>query len=220
MICLALHDVYVVQLINAELQSIIRFGLGFQRRFWCSGLMGVLIERLCHSVILARRPVGNLIGDVRYQFDLAAAIRTIFFPRLPSGVRVTPVGWVAFLGQINPVCPLTLNPFVHLAFALLVVLSPGWWLFLKKPLFGLNVRASRQTAIWRKPWREKPTGSMQWTFGLGSGIAGMPGVAVKSINQTLAELRVRLNITTLSWRGFGGVSNLFGNISGGLYAAP
>jgi len=112
--------------------------------------------------------------------------------------------------EINPVLSLTLNRLYILAFALLVFLALVF--ILKKSSLGLNVRAVSQNRSMAKAMGVKTEWVDAMTFGLGSGIAGIAGVALSQLTNVGPNLGQAYIIDSFMVVVFGGVGNLLGTL--------
>ncbi|GAA0777654.1 urea ABC transporter permease subunit UrtB [Roseibium denhamense] len=177
--------------------------------FLTSGLIGVAIER---GVIrwLYGRPLETLLATWGISLILQQAVRTIFGP---TNQEVGNPDWMsgAFeLGQMT----ITYNRMWIVVFALLVF--AGLMLVLKKTPFGLYTRAVTQNRRMaasmgiRTPWIDA------LTFGLGSGIAGIAGVALSQIDNVSPNLGQSYIIDSFMVVVFGGVGNLWGTLVGAM----
>jgi urea transport system permease protein len=109
---------------------------------------------------------------------------------------------------------LTLNRLVIIAFAALVL--AGLMAALRLTPLGLRMRAVTQNRTMAAamgiatPWIDA------FTFGLGSGVAGMAGVALSQIDNVSPNLGQSYIIDSFMVVVFGGVGNLWGTVIGAL----
>ncbi|RBO80229.1 amino acid/amide ABC transporter membrane protein 1 (HAAT family) [Marinomonas aquiplantarum] len=203
MIMLGAYTTYVVQLI---MPNYIDYSIwvAIPAAFLVSGLMGVLIERLviCR---LHGRPLETLLATFGISLILQQLVRTIFSP---LNRQVSTPSWMSGSWEINPVLSLTLNRLYILAFALLVFIALV--LILKKSSLGLNVRAVSQNRSMAKAMGVKTEWVDAMTFGLGSGIAGIAGVALSQLTNVGPNLGQAYIIDSFMVVVFGGVGNLLG----------
>lgn len=178
--------------------------------FLVSGLVGVLIER---SVIrhLYGRPLETLLATFGISLILQQAVRSIFGP-LNQNV-VTP-DWMAGTFTVNAGLELTFNRLYIIIFSLLVLAALA--LVLKKTLFGLQMRA----VTMNRPMASSMGIRTGWvdalTFGLGSGIAGVAGVALSQLTNVGPNLGQAYIIDSFMVVVFGGVGNLWGTLVGAM----
>jgi urea transport system permease protein len=112
--------------------------------------------------------------------------------------------------QFNAALALTNNRIYILLFSLLVF---GALLFiLKKTSLGLNVRAVSQNRAMAKAMGIRTDFVDAMTFGLGSGIAGIAGVALSQLTNVGPNLGGGYIIDSFMVVVFGGVGNLFGTL--------
>lgn len=205
MIMLGAYTTYVVQLI---MPNYIDYSIwvAIPAAFLVSGLMGVLIERLviCR---LHGRPLETLLATFGISLILQQLVRTIFSP---LNRQVSTPSWMSGSWEINPVLSLTLNRLYILAFALLVFIVLV--IVLKKTSLGLNVRAVSQNRNMAKAMGVKTNWVDAMTFGLGSGIAGIAGVALSQLTNVGPNLGQSYIIDSFMVVVFGGVGNLLGTL--------
>lgn len=178
--------------------------------FLVSGLVGVLIER---SVIrhLYGRPLETLLATFGISLVLQQAVRSIFGP-LNQDV-VTP-DWMAGTFTVNPGLELTYNRLYIIIFSLMVL--AGLALVLKKTLFGLQMRAVTMNRPMASSMGIKTGWVDALTFGLGSGIAGVAGVALSQLTNVGPNLGQAYIIDSFMVVVFGGVGNLWGTLVGAM----
>lgn len=178
--------------------------------FLVSGLVGVLIER---SVIrhLYGRTLETLLATFGISLILQQAVRSIFGP-LNQDVN-TP-DWMAGTFSVNPGLALTYNRLYIILFGLLLLAALA--LVLKKTLFGLQMRA----VTLNRPMASSMGIKTGWvdalTFGLGSGIAGIAGVALSQLTNVGPNLGQAYIIDSFMVVVFGGVGNLWGTLVGAM----
>ncbi|MBP0049076.1 urea ABC transporter permease subunit UrtB [Marinobacterium sp. AK62] len=205
MIMLGAYTTYVVQLL---MPNFIEYSLwvAVPAAFVVSGLAGVLLERLVIRH-LHGRPLETLLATFGVSLILQQLVRTVFSP---LNRQVASPEWMSGSWEINPVLSLTLNRLYILAFALLVFFA--LMLLLKKSSLGLNVRAVSQNRAMAKSMGI-PTGRVDaMTFGLGSGIAGIAGVALSQLTNVGPNLGQSYIIDSFMVVVFGGVGNLWGTL--------
>ena len=181
--------------------------------FLVSGLVGVLIER---SVIrhLYGRPLETLLATFGISLVLQQAVRSIFGP-LNQDVQ-TP-DWMAGTFTVNAGLELTFNRLYIIIFSLLVLAALA--LVLKKTLFGLQMRAVTMNRPMASSMGIKTGWVDALTFGLGSGIAGIAGVALSQLTNVGPNLGQQYIIDSFMVVVFGGVGNLWGTLVGAMSLA-
>ncbi len=175
--------------------------------FLVSGLVGLVLER---GIIrfLYGRPLETLLATWGVSLVLQQSVRTIFGP---TNREVGNPSWMsgAFnLGEMT----ITWNRLFIVIFAL-AVFAVLLWAFNRTSL-GLQMRAVTQNRRMasamgiRTPWVDA------LTFALGSGIAGMAGVALSQIDNVSPNLGQSYIIDSFMVVVFGGVGNLWGTLVG------
>jgi len=203
------YTTYVIQLIMPDNigASII---VAIPSAFIVAGLVGIAIER---GIIkhLYGRPLETLLATFGISLILQQIVRSIFSPLNRS---VETPQWMSDAWQINEVLGLTWNRLYIIIFCLLVFIS--LILVMKKTVLGLQVRAVSQN---RKMARAMGVRS-EWvdalTFGLGSGIAGLAGVALSLLTNVGPNLGQAYIIDSFMVVVFGGVGNLWGTLVAGM----
>ncbi len=207
MIMLGAYTTYVVQLLmpNSMEWSIL---IAIPAAFLVSGSVGVLIER---SVIrfLHGRPLETLLATFGISLVLQQLVRTVFSP---LNRQVSTPEWLSGSIAINPVFSLTYNRLSILLFSLMVFVA--LILIMKKTSLGLNVRAVSQNRNMAKSMGINTDRVDSMTFGLGSGIAGVAGVALSQLTNVGPNLGQSYIIDSFMVVVFGGVGNLLGTLVG------
>ncbi len=175
--------------------------------FLVSGAVGIAIER---SIIrfLYKRPLDTLLATWGLSLVLQQAVRSIFGP---TNREVSAPTWMsgAFkVGQID----VTYGRLWIVIFALIVFAS--LLLLLRKTPLGLYMRAVTQNRPMAAAMGIRTPRVDALTFGLGSGIAGLAGVALSQIDNVSPNLGQGYIIDSFMVVVFGGVGNLFGTLLG------
>lgn len=178
--------------------------------FLVSGLAGVLIER---GVIqfLKGRPLETLLATFGISLVLQQAVRSIFSP---LNRQVKSPEWMSGALDINPVLAITYNRLYVVVFSLLVFAV--LLLIMKRTVLGLYVRAVSQNRDMAKAMGIRGEWVDAMTFGLGSGIAGVAGVALSQLTNVGPNLGQAYIIDSFMVVVFGGVGNLWGTLVGGF----
>lgn len=177
--------------------------------FLVAGGVGILIER---GIIrfLYGRPLDTLLATWGLSLVLQQAVRSIFGS---SNREVGAPSWMsgAFqVGQINVTYGrLWIVIFALVVFAALILL-------LRKTSLGLYMRAVTQNRPMASAVGIRTPRVDALTFGLGSGIAGLAGVALSQIDNVSPNLGQGYIIDSFMVVVFGGVGNLFGTLIGAL----
>ncbi|OOO01077.1 MAG: High-affinity branched-chain amino acid transport system permease protein LivH [Chromatiales bacterium USCg_Taylor] len=116
--------------------------------------------------------------------------------------------------EINDALSLTYNRLYITLFGLLVFLA--LLALLKHTRFGLQVRAVAQNRAMAKAVGIRTEWVDAMTFGLGSGIAGVAGVALSQLTNVGPNLGQAYIIDSFIVVVFGGVGNLWGTLVGGV----
>ena len=178
--------------------------------FVVAGLVGVLIER---GVIrfLYGRPLETLLATFGISLILQQVVRSVFSPLNRS---VETPAWMSGSWQVNEVLSLTLNRMYIILFCLLVFAL--LFLILNRTRLGLQVRAVSQNRAMARAMGVRSQWVDAMTFGLGSGIAGIAGVALSQLTNVGPNLGQSYIIDSFMVVVFGGVGNLWGTLVAGL----
>ncbi len=213
MVMLGAYSTYVVQqAFNAYLPSAAPFALlaALPAAFLVSGLVGVLIER---SVIrhLYGRPLETLLATWGISLILQQGTRSIFGP---TNKEVVTPHWMSGSMEIVAGLSLTMNRLIILLFALTVFTA--LMIMMRKSAIGLQMRAVTQNRAMANAMGIRSRWVDAMTFGLGSGIAGLAGVALSQIDNVSPNLGQSYIIDSFLVVVFGGVGNLWGTFAGAL----
>lgn len=210
MVMLGAYTTFVVQeVIRTRYPQLFDYSLliAVPLAFLVAGAIGVLIER---SIIrfLYGRPLETLLATWGLSLVLQQAVRTAFGP---TNREVGNPSWMsgAFeLGQIT----ITYNRLWILCFTLAVfaVLLA----MLRYTALGLEMRAVTQNRRMAASMGIATSRVDALTFGLGSGIAGIAGVALSQIDNVSPNLGQSYIIDSFMVVVFGGVGNLWGTLVG------
>jgi urea transport system permease protein len=208
MVMLGAYTTYVVQgVIAAVAPGLMGFSLMFAvpAAFLVSGLIGVLIERTLIRFLYGR-PLETLLATWGLSLVLQQAVRSIFGS---SNRDVTTPGWMSGSEAVLGLT-ITFNRLYIILFAVIVI---GLLMaVLRYTSLGLRMRAVTQNRRMaaamgiRTPWIDA------LTFGLGSGVAGMAGVALSQIDNVSPNLGQSYIIDSFMVVVFGGVGNLWGTV--------
>lgn len=209
LIMLGAYTTYVIQLLMPA-QTGLSILLAIPAAFLVSGLVGIAIER---GVIrfLYGRPLETLLATFGISLLLQQAVRSIFSPL--NRMVETPA-WMSGSWEINSVLSLTINRMVVIAFCLMVFTA--LFLVLRKTTLGLQVRAVSQNRDMARAMGVRSRRVDAMTFGLGSGIAGVAGVALSQLTNVGPNLGQSYIVDSFMVVVFGGVGNLWGTLVGGL----
>ncbi|HDS1735373.1 urea ABC transporter permease subunit UrtB [Pseudomonas sp. BP8] len=212
MLMLGAYSTYMVQvLLQRYLPGAIEFYplIALPVAFAVSAGVGMALER---TVIrhLYGRPLETLLATWGISLILIQAIRLLFGAQ---NVEVANPAWLSGGIQVLPNLVLPYNRLVIIAFALAVVLLT--WLLLNRTRLGLNVRAVTQNRNMAACCGVSTGHVDMLAFGLGSGIAGLGGVALSQVGNVGPDLGQSYIIDSFLVVVLGGV----GQLAGSLWAA-
>lgn len=212
MLMLGAYSTYCVQLLFQRFApGAIEFYplLALPVAFFVTAAVGMVLER---TIIrhLYGRPLETLLATWGISLILIQLVRVLFGAQ---NVEVANPSWLSGGLQVLPNLVLPYNRLVIIVFALAVVVLT--WLLLNKTRLGLNVRAVTQNRN-MAACCGVPTGRVDMlAFGLGSGIAGLGGVALSQIGNVGPDLGQGYIIDSFLVVVLGGV----GQLAGTVYAA-
>lgn len=212
MLMLGAYSTYMVQvLVQRFAPGAIEFYplIALPVAFAVSAGVGMLLER---TVIrhLYGRPLETLLATWGISLILIQAIRLLFGAQ---NVEVSNPAWLSGGLQVLPNLVLPYNRMVIIGFALAVVLLT--WLLLNRTRLGLNVRAVTQNRNMAACCGVSTGRVDMLAFGLGSGIAGLGGVALSQVGNVGPDLGQSYIIDSFLVVVLGGV----GQLAGSLWAA-
>jgi urea transport system permease protein len=178
--------------------------------FLVAGAVGVLIER---GVVrfLYGRPLETLLATFGVSLILQQIVRDVF---TANNRPVETPSWMAGSWQINEALSITYNRLYVVIFMLIVFTI--LLMVLKKTTLGLKVRAVAQNRSMARAMGVRTEWVDALTFGLGSGIAGVAGVALSQLTNVGPNLGQSYIIDSFMVVVFGGVGNLWGTLIGGM----
>ena len=179
--------------------------------FVVAGFIGILIEQ---GIIrfLYGRPLETLLATWGLSLILQQAVRTAFGP---TNREVGAPSWMSgtfSVGQIN----ITYGRLWIIVFTMAVFV--GLLGLLRFTRLGLEMRAVTQNRAMAASMGIRTARVDALTFGLGSGIAGIAGVALSQIDNVSPNLGQGYIIDSFLVVVFGGVGNLWGTLVGALHA--
>ena len=212
MLMLGAYSTYCVQLLFQRFApGAIEFYplLALPVAFVVTASVGMVLER---TIIrhLYGRPLETLLATWGISLILIQLVRVLFGAQ---NVEVANPAWLSGGLHVLPNLVLPYNRLVIIVFALAVVFLT--WLLLNKTRLGLNVRAVTQNRN-MAACCGVPTGRVDMlAFGLGSGIAGLGGVALSQVGNVGPDLGQGYIIDSFLVVVLGGV----GQLAGTVYAA-
>jgi urea transport system permease protein len=210
MVMLGAYVTYVVQdTIRSNAPHLFDYSLAIAipLAFLFAGLVGILIER-CIIRFLYGRPLETLLATWGLSLILQQAVRTAFGPNNREVGNPSFMSGAFDLGGIT----ITYNRFWIVCFALVVFVALLG--LLRFTRFGLEMRAVTQNRPMAASMGIRTSRVDALTFGLGSGIAGIAGVALSQIDNVSPNLGQGYIIDSFMVVVFGGVGNLWGTFVG------
>ena len=209
LIMLGAYTTYLLQQVMPESAGTALL-LSIPAAFLVSGAVGIGIER---SVIrfLYGRPLETLLATFGISLILQQVVRTGISPQ---NVPVANPEWMSGFYQVNSVLSITYNRLYILFFCLIVFAL--LFFILKKTRLGLEVRAVSQNRSMARAMGIRSSRVDALTFGLGSGIAGVAGVALSQLTNVGPNLGQSYIVDSFMVVVFGGVGNLWGTLIGGM----
>ncbi|MGK6316525.1 urea ABC transporter permease subunit UrtB [Neorhizobium sp. DT-125] len=212
MVMLGAYSTFVVQeAIRSNAPGLFDWSLAIALpvAFLVTGAVGFVIER---GVIrfLYGRPLETLLATWGVSLILQQAIRSIFGP---TNQEVGNPSWMSgsfALGGLT----ITWNRMWIVLFSLSIFVA--LLVVMKKSAYGLNMRAVTQNRRMASSMGIKTPWVDALTFALGSGIAGIAGVALSQIDNVSPNLGQSYIIDSFMVVVFGGVGNLWGTLVGAL----
>jgi urea transport system permease protein len=212
MVMLGAYTTFVVQeIMRATAPWMLDYSLAFAipAAFLIAGLVGIAIER---GVIqfLYGRPLETLLATWGISLVLQQAVRTMF------GANNREVSTPSFMSGVVEFggLAITLNRFWIIVFACLVFAALLG--ALRYTTLGLHMRAVTQNRRMASSMAINTGRIDALTFGLGSGIAGLAGVALSQIDNVSPNLGQSYIIDSFLVVVFGGVGNLWGTLVGAM----
>ena len=175
--------------------------------FIVAGFVGILIER---GVIrfLYGRPLETLLATWGISLIIQQAIRTIYGS---SNREVGAPSWMSGAFEVGGIT-ITYNRLWIICFTLAVFVA--LLAILRLTRLGLEMRAVTQNRQMAASMGIRTARIDALTFGLGSGIAGIAGVALSQIDNVSPNLGQGYIIDSFMVVVFGGVGNLWGTLVG------
>jgi urea transport system permease protein len=210
MVMLGAYTTFVVQeVIRTRFPALFDYSLliAVPLAFLVAGAIGVLIER---SIIrfLYGRPLETLLATWGLSLVLQQAVRTAFGP---TNREVGNPSWMSGAFELGHIT-ITYNRLWILCFTLAVFAI--LLAMLRFTALGLEMRAVTQNRRMAASMGIATSRVDALTFGLGSGIAGIAGVALSQIDNVSPNLGQSYIIDSFMVVVFGGVGNLWGTLVG------
>jgi len=208
MIMLGAYTTFAIQQLFPQMIDMSLF-IAIPVAFLVSGCMGVLIERVVIRHLYGR-PLDTLLATFGISLILQQAVRMYS----SNNVAVITPEWMSGFWAINGAMSITYNRIYIMIFSIIVLVILT--LLLKKTMMGLQMRAVTQNRAMANSMGIRSGWVDALTFGLGSGIAGIAGVALSQITNVGPNLGQGYIIDSFMVVVFGGVGNLLGTFVGAM----
>ena len=209
MVMLGAYATYVVQTVLPSSLQNWSIAFAIPLAFVVAGIVGIAIERLVIRYLYTR-PLETLLATWGVSLILQQAVRSLFGANNRQ-VSNPPFMSGAFeLGGLS----ITTNRLWIIVLAALVFV--GLQLVLRATPFGLQMRAVTQNRRMAAAMGISTAKIDMLAFGLGSGVAGIAGVALSQIDNVSPNLGQGYIIDSFMVVVFGGVGNLWGTALGAL----
>ncbi|PDS75501.1 urea ABC transporter permease subunit UrtB [Rhizobium sp. L43] len=212
MVMIGAYTTYVVQeYIAAAFPELADYSLAFAvpAAFVFTGFVGLVIERAVIRYLYGR-PLETLLATWGVSLILQQAVRSIFGP---TNREVRNPSWMSGAFDLGGLA-ITWNRLWIIVFSMVVFLA--LLMLLKRSAFGLQMRAVTQNRRMASSMGIRTGWVDAFTFALGSGIAGIAGVALSQIDNVSPNLGQSYIIDSFMVVVFGGVGNLWGTLVGAL----
>ncbi|WP_420584761.1 urea ABC transporter permease subunit UrtB [Ruegeria sp.] len=197
---------YVVQqfIPDHTLSIIVAIPMAFAVTF----AMGVAMERLVIRWLYAR-PLETLLATFGISIALQQLAKNIF------GTQARPLtapGWLNGAWVLNDVVSIS---YIRIAIFVLALIFLALFLYImKRTRLGLEMRAVTQNPRMAASMGINPGRVNMLTFGLGSGIAGIAGVAIGLFAKVTSDLGNDYIVQSFMTVVVGGVGNIWGALAG------
>ncbi len=197
---------YVVQsFISNKTVSLI---VALPAAFLVTALAGVLLYRLVIRH-LAKRPLETLLATFGVSIALQQLAKNIF------GTQARPLTAPSWLDGSIGFGEIVQISTIRVAIFVLALLFLALFLFItKRTRLGLQMRAVTQNPGMAASMGINPDRVAMLTFGLGSGIAGIAGVAIGLFAKVTSELGSDYIVQSFMTVVVGGVGNIWGTLAG------
>lgn len=197
---------YVVQLYVPDYTASILIALPLA--FAVTFAAGVAMERLVIRH-LYKRPLETLLATFGISIALQQILKNVF------GTQARPLTAPAWLDGALSLNDVVQVSYIRIAIFVLALLFLTFFLWLmKRTRLGLEVRAVTQNPSMAASMGINPDRINMLTFGLGSGIAGIAGVAIGLFAKVTSELGTDYIVQSFMTVVVGGVGNIWGALAG------
>lgn len=203
------YTTYVIQQLLPSYPGIALI-LSIPAAFIVAGLVGIAIER-CVIRFLYGRPLETLLATFGISLLLQQAVRSIF-TALNKNVVIP--DFMSGSVKVNEFLFLTYNRLYIIIFCLVVFFSLRY--FLQHSTLGVQVRAVSQNRAMARNMGVHSGRVNALTFGLGSAIAGLAGVALSQLTNVGPNLGQNYIVDSFLVVVFGGAGNIWGTLVAGM----
>jgi len=209
MVMLGAYSTFVMQSLLPP--SLAQWSLAFAIpvAFVVAGCMGIVIERLVIRFLYGR-PLETLLATWGVSLILQQLVRTVF------GANNRQVSAPAFMSGSIKVGGIEITTGRLWIIVLAIAVFAALQLLLRATSFGLRMRAVTQNRRMAAAMGISTGRIDMLAFGLGSGIAGVAGVALSQIDNVSPNLGQGYIIDSFMVVVLGGVGNLWGTLLGAL----
>ena len=212
MVMLGAYTTFVVQeWIRAHNPALFDYSLfiAIPLAFVVTGFIGIIIERTIIRYLYGR-PLETLLATFGLSLMLQQAVRSIF------GANNREVGAPTFMSGSFDFGALAITSGRMWIIVFAIAVFVGLLLLLRATPFGLRMRAVTQNRRMASAMGIDTNRIDALAFGLGSGIAGIAGVALSQIDNVSPNLGQSYIIDSFMVVVFGGVGNLWGTLVAAL----
>ncbi len=209
MVMLGAYATYVVQLLLPPSLQSWSLAFAIPLAFIVAALVGVAIERLVIRYLYSR-PLETLLATWGVSLILQQAVRSLFGANNRQVTNPPFMSGSVHVGGLD----ITANRFWIIVLAIVVFVALQ--LVLRATSFGLQMRAVTQNRRMAAAMGISTAKIDMLAFALGSGVAGVAGVALSQIDNVSPNLGQGYIIDSFMVVVFGGVGNLWGTALGAL----
>jgi urea transport system permease protein len=178
--------------------------------FVVCGAVGMVLERLVIRRLYGR-PLETLLATWGISLALIQSVRLVFGAQ---NVAVANPSWLSGGVELLPTLVTPYSRLAIVAFTVLVVTLVS--VLLKRTTFGLQIRAVTQNRAMAASLGIPTERVDLLTFGLGSGLAGLGGVALSQLGNVGPELGQSYIVDSFMVVVLGGVGKLIGSVIGAV----
>jgi urea transport system permease protein len=209
MVMLGAYSTFVVQSLLPPGYAQYSLAIAIPLAFLIAGAVGILIERLVIRFLYGR-PLETLLATWGVSLILQQLVRSVF------GANNRQVSAPPFMSGAIDVGGLSITTGRLWIIVLAILVFTALQLVLRATPFGLRMRAVTQNRRMAASMGISTDRIDMLAFGLGSGIAGIAGVALSQIDNVSPNLGQGYIIDSFMVVVLGGVGNLWGTLLGAL----